>query len=164
MSREEILDEYKHNLRLAQERTRIQQDKHRTKRQFNVEDKVFLKLHAYQQLIVNKKDKIRNLHTSSLDPSGYYEALVHVAYKLDLSARSKLLPVFHVSLLKTKVGDSVLITPSLPGISDATIIQLEPVAILDFGWIKKESKFIEEAVVQWTTLPKEDHHGKTISN
>ncbi|KAL2524822.1 Long chain acyl-CoA synthetase 8 [Abeliophyllum distichum] len=64
--------------------------------------------------------------------------------------------VFHVSLLKKKIGDSSASCLDLPPITDDGAITMEPEATLDIRWIKKRSKFFEENLVKWKRLPIED--------
>ncbi|GJV87213.1 transposon Tf2-12 polyprotein [Tanacetum coccineum] len=87
-----------------------------------------LKLGAYRQQSVYRRT-IQNLAIHFYG-SYYIEARIgNVAYRLKLLEGSKIHPVFHVSMLKRKV---------------------------DTRWVKKGSKFVEESLVQWSGLPKED--------
>ncbi|XP_028056715.1 uncharacterized protein LOC114260736 [Camellia sinensis] len=54
-----------------------------------------------------------------------------VAYKLELPTTAKIHPVFHVSLLKKKIGTNVLAHTTLPPVGLERTLQLEPMAILD---------------------------------
>ncbi|CAD6268797.1 unnamed protein product [Miscanthus lutarioriparius] len=83
----------------AQQRQKNQADKHRTERQFEVGDKVWLKLQPYAQASVTS----RTCHMLSYRYFGPYEVEAKVgtvAYKLKLPPQSSIHPVFHVSLLK----------------------------------------------------------------
>jgi hypothetical protein len=79
-----------------------------------------------------------------------------VAYRLTLPKESKVHDVFHVSLLKKKIGEDPSISSALPPFSEDTGPLIEPLQILDYRWIKKGSKFITEALVQWKHLALED--------
>lgn len=79
-----------------------------------------------------------------------------MAYKLKLPEGSQIHPVFHVSLLKRKLGDSNSTAVELPPMANDGEILLQPKAILDTRWIKKGSKFTEESLVKWKQLPNKD--------
>ena len=69
---------------------------------------------------------------------------------------SRIHPVFHVSLLKRQVWETKATSSELPSLTDDGEIIMEPEAILNTRWVKKESSFVEESLVQWKKLPKED--------
>jgi hypothetical protein len=75
---------------------------------------------------------------------------------LALPEESKVHDVFHVSLLKKKLGEDPSISSSLPPFSEDTGPLIEPLQILDYRWVKKGFKFITEALVQWKHLTLED--------
>ncbi|KAA8525395.1 hypothetical protein F0562_007250 [Nyssa sinensis] len=75
---------------------------------------------------------------------------------LDQLLRSRIHPVFHVSLLKKKIGDSSANCPTLPPLNDDGAFIIEPEEIIDTRWIKKGGKFFEESLVKWKRLPIED--------
>ena len=79
-----------------------------------------------------------------------------VAYRLALPVESKVHPVFHVSLLKWKVGDMTQASSTLPPFSEDNCPKLEPLHILNYRWVKRGSKFVTEALVQWKLLPPKD--------
>ncbi|KAA8546800.1 hypothetical protein F0562_003229 [Nyssa sinensis] len=79
-----------------------------------------------------------------------------VAYKLKLPKGSRIYLVFHVSMLKKKVGETNATSTNLPPIADDGDIIMDPKAILDTRWVRKGSSFIEESLVQWERLSKED--------
>jgi hypothetical protein len=64
--------------------------------------------------------------------------------------------MFHVSLLKKKIGDDASRSPTLPPFSEDSGPLIEPLQILDYRWIKKWSKFSTKALVQWKHLTVED--------
>ena len=79
-----------------------------------------------------------------------------MAYKLKLPHGPHIHPVFHVSLLKNKVGDSITPSSDLPPMANNGELLLEPEAILDSRWFTKGSKFVEESLIKWKRLPLED--------
>ena len=65
-------------------------------------------------------------------------------------------PIFHVSLLKKFIGDNPSPGLELPSVDDDGLIILEPAEIIDVRWIKRGGKFVEQCLVQWKRLPKEE--------
>ncbi|RVW77703.1 hypothetical protein CK203_053388 [Vitis vinifera] len=71
-----------------------------------------------------------------------------VAYKFKLPKGERLHSIFHVSLLKKKVGDQTMTNPELPPIVDDGTIVVELEDILDTCWVKRGAKFFEESLVK----------------
>ena len=86
----------------------------------------------------------------------------NVAYKLKLPNNSRIHPIFHVSLLKNKLGEQIAIYIDLPPVADDGELLMEPEVILDTRWVKREFKFIEESLVQWKRLHSMMLHGKKL--
>ncbi|GKC44879.1 transposon Tf2-12 polyprotein [Tanacetum coccineum] len=73
-----------------------------------------------------------------------------------LTREGQIHPVFHVRAAKEKrVEATVTALNSSSGAEDGEI-SVVPEALLDTRWVKKGSKFVEESLVQWSGLPKED--------
>ncbi|KAJ9159776.1 hypothetical protein P3X46_025251 [Hevea brasiliensis] len=84
------------------------------------------------------------------------EKIGSLAYRLQLPSESKVHPVFHVSLLKKHVGDTVPVSSEIPPLTDDGYFVLEPAEILDTRWVRLGNRFTEESLVRWKQLPPED--------
>ena len=129
-----------------------QVNKHRSDRQFQVDDWVYVKLQPYRQsIIVNKR--CFKLSTKFFGLYRVLEKVGSVAYKLTLLAESKIHPVFHVSQLKKHVG--LVSSPSpLPVLNEDGVIAKEPVRMLDRRMVNKHGK--AEVLVFWKNCFPED--------
>ncbi|CAL9013158.1 unnamed protein product [Prunus brigantina] len=78
-----------------------------------------------------------------------------VAYKLQLPGPSRIHNVFHVSLLKKKLGSNVSPSPTLPPMTDG-LVHWMPAQILNRGLIKRKNKPVTRWLIQWEGLPAED--------
>lgn len=79
-----------------------------------------------------------------------------VAYKLDLPLHSKIHPVFHVSLLKKRLGSGALIQTDLPLTGEDGQLQLETLAILDRKLVNRHNRPHTLVLVQWSNSFPED--------
>jgi hypothetical protein len=97
--RQSRLVDLKHHLPAAQNRMKLQADKRRSDRRFQVGDRVLLKLQPYvQQSVVSRP--YPKLALKYYGPYEILEKLGAAAYKLNLPEGSLIHPVFHVSQLK----------------------------------------------------------------
>lgn len=136
-----------HHLVRAQQRMKAQADKHRSKRQFDPGDMVYLRLQPYVQLTMAK----RSCHKLSFRYFGPYKVLERigaVAYRLALLARSLIHPVVHISLLKKAVQVS-----DLPLTCSTDEVEVYPKAILRRQLIKRGGSSIPSVLVRWSGLP-----------
>ncbi|XP_038977535.1 uncharacterized protein LOC120108056 [Phoenix dactylifera] len=157
LARDEVLANVKRELRKAQERMKRYYDQGRREVVFNPCQFVYLKLKPYQQKSL--KDKFSHkLSQKFYGPLRIIERIGEVAYRLELPASSHLHPVFHVSLLKEKVGDLTLIAPDLPTFNEEGRLLLRPVEALKYRiWRRgRERRKIWQVLIQWGGLPKED--------
>ncbi|XP_048447666.1 uncharacterized protein LOC125480683 [Pyrus x bretschneideri] len=133
---------------LAQNRMKVQADKKRTERHFNIGDMVYLKLVPYQlHSLVNHS--YHKLQPRFYGPYAVLEKIGVVAYKLKLPEGSKVHPVFHVSYLKKQVGNNVTPQIELPLVSEDGLVQDIPATIMSRRMYKKGNVAGVQLLVQW---------------
>ncbi|XP_024178045.1 uncharacterized protein LOC112183960 [Rosa chinensis] len=137
-SRDALLATIKRNMQLARSRMNGFYDKKHTEREFEVDDWVYLKLQPYKQHSMHKNEfhKLSQRYYGSFQ---VIEKVRNVAYKLKLPTTARIHNVFHVSLLKKKLGNTVLVEPQLPRITDPENPKWEPMAMLEKRIFRKNS-------------------------
>ena len=128
-TRQQLLALLKQNLVVAQERMKLNADKHRTEREFAKEDWAYLRLLSYKQKSMKQK------HMGKLSPRYYGPfQILHkvgkVPYKLDLAPDSRTHPTFHESCLKGKLGKHVVSIPTLPFVDSDGCLSPEHAVVL----------------------------------
>nr|XP_011471074.1 PREDICTED: retrovirus-related Pol polyprotein from transposon gypsy [Fragaria vesca subsp. vesca] len=136
-SRDELLALVKRNLHQAQARMKAYYDRNHTECQFQVGDWVYVKLQPYKQ-------------TSVLERIGV------VAYKLQLPATARIHNVFHVSLLKKRVGHDATVEATLPNISDSSAFKWVLEEILQIRMIKHKGAAATQWLIHWLGTSKEE--------
>ncbi|XP_059277596.1 uncharacterized protein LOC132031665 [Lycium ferocissimum] len=149
--RQLLLQQLKDNLGQAQARMKFYADQNRSDRVLEVEDLVYLKLQHYRQSSVTV---CRNLKLSEkyYGPYKILQCVGAVAYRVELPTGSRIHPVFLVSQLKHRVGQSI-VPQQLPlscG-SDGTIL-VQPAAILQRRMVKVNNAVSVKVLVQWENL------------
>jgi hypothetical protein len=92
-----------------------------------------------------------------LDFGRYKMGCLQVAYKLKLLEEANIHPVFHVSCLKAKIGQTITPLHKLPPVDSLGHLALEPVEILETRVVKKRRLLaVTEALVLWEGAAKED--------
>ncbi|KAJ0816356.1 putative nucleotidyltransferase, Ribonuclease H [Helianthus annuus] len=146
--REAMIRKLKVNLESARNRMKQFSDAHRTDREFQVGEWVYVKLHPFAQ------NSLRNHHNRKLSPKYFGPFLIlqrvgKVAYKLDLPNTAQIHHTFHVSLLKRAHG-SITLTAELP---QGPRFVLQPRAVLDRQMVKRGNKATMKVLVHWEGLP-----------
>ena len=136
----------KQQLERAQQRMKVQADKHRTKRVFQVGDSVFLKLQPYIQASVAPRAN-HKLAYKFYGPYRIVERVGEVTYRLDMPTSCKVHPVFHVSLLRKVLKPEHQVLPALPSPTDS--IQI-PKLVLQRRVVTRGAKKIPQALIQWS--------------
>ncbi|XP_070043051.1 uncharacterized protein [Nicotiana tomentosiformis] len=134
---------------------KVQANKGRTDRSYQVGDWVFIKLQPYKQLSL-KNHSYKKLSAKFFGPFQIIAKVGQVAYTLALPPHSKIHPTFHVSLLRKKLGVHTA-SVTLPVIhSDSWPVLLEPEEILDRRLAKKHGKAITQVLVKWMNATPEN--------
>eukprot|EP00253_Pinus_taeda_P029353 PITA_29353 len=143
------------NLHQAQNCMKQQVDQHRSERQFQEGDQVFLRLQPYKQ--TSLKDKgCQKLSPKFYGPYQVLQRIGEVAYKLALPPTIKIHPVFHVSCLKKVIGNNCRIQTSLLELDEEGSIWLQPEQIMDTREQHLHGRMIKEVLVKWKdTSPKD---------
>jgi hypothetical protein len=150
-AREVMLQLIKQHLSRAQDRMKRQAGKHRSKRQFQIGDMVFLKLQPYIQTSVAARGN-QKLAFKFFGPFKVLEKIGAVAYKLELPASATIHPVFHVSQLKAAPPSNQQVCPFLPDLSSVHHV---PKKILQRRRKSDGQPPYTDVLVKWSDLPVE---------
>lgn len=144
----------KDNLKTAQERMKFYADQHRSERNFEEGDNVFLKLQAFRQTSL-KTAKDTKLSPRYYGPYKILKKIGPVAYRLQLPASAKIHNTFHVSLLKKKIGPTDFAQVN-PPVSIGHSSLKYPVKILDRRIVNNNNVDVVSVLVQWKNMMPED--------
>jgi hypothetical protein len=128
----------KQHLSRAQLRMKKQLDKHRSERQFEIGDKVFVKLQPYVQSSLAPRSN-QQLAFKFFGSYKVLSRLGSVAYKLALPPSSSIHLVFHVSQLKKCNTEVCQVSPSLP--SDVDLPRV-PERVLQSKLVARGDRFV----------------------
>ena len=145
----------KRHLEAVRHRMKQMADKHRSEREFSIGDLVFLKLQPYRKNSVALRRNLK-LNPRYYGPYPIIRRIGSVAYELRLPEGSSVHPVFHVSLLKKKIGDAAIASSKLPMTDKEGRMQIVPIAILDRKMMKKDNWAVTAGLIQWSNLYPED--------
>jgi hypothetical protein len=141
-------DLIKQHLAHAQEHMKKQADKHRTEREFQVGDVVYLKLQPCIQSSVARRAN-QKLAFRFFGPFKIIEKIGVVAYKLSLPKSSTIHHVFHVSQLKKAVPSNVQETSSVTELDARKQVSL----VVLQKRLDSTGKVVE-ILVHWSGFPK----------
>lgn len=136
----------------AQQRMKAQADKHRSERQFEVGDMVFLKLQPYVQMSV-ARHSCQKLCFRYFGPYKVLARVGAVAYRLELPTGSAVHPVVHVSLLKKVLKPNIPVSNDLPLNCFDNPDTVQPEAVLRRQLIKRGKLAVPYGLVQLSGLP-----------
>ena len=141
-----VQDLLQQHLNRARQLMKDQADKKRSFREFQVGEKVFLKLQPYIQSLVAPRAN-HKLAYKFFGPFLIIDKINEVAYKLQLPPEATVHPVFHVSLLRRALLPGMSVEPQLPHCSDDLAV---PMAVVHTRWRKKNGGMQEQVRVQWS--------------
>ena len=150
-----ISSSIKDHLAKAQQRMKHFADQKRTEREFEVGDWVFLKLQPYRQQSVAIR-KCLKLSARFYGPFQVEAKVGSVAYRLKLPAGARIHPVFHVSLLKKKLGPLQPVAATLPEPDDNDQCPLLPEQILRRRVIMRNGQTVIQYLIKWCQLGEEE--------
>jgi len=125
---QQVLQLLKDNLVLAQNGMKQQADQHRSEISFDVGDWVLLRLQPYKQMSLKQAKKDNKLSPKYYGLYKVLQKIGSMACKLELSAASRVHPVFHISCLKKVIWDKLPVQTILPELDEEGKIILEPEA------------------------------------
>ena len=141
---------------MAQNCMKQQADQHRSERSCKVGDWVFLRLKPYKQMSLKQAKKDNKLSPKYYVPYKVLQKIGTMAYKLELSASSRVHPIFHVSCLNKFIGYKILVQTLFPELDEEGKIILEPEAITDTRIRQLRNRSISEYLLKWRKLSAED--------
>ncbi|KAL2245946.1 UNVERIFIED_CONTAM: Retrovirus-related Pol polyprotein from transposon 17.6 [Sesamum indicum] len=144
-NRVKVLQLLKENLQQAQQRMKVYANKKRIEREFNVGDEVLLKLQPYKKASVALRKNLK-LSVRYFGPYPVIEKVGKVAYRLALPPESKIHPVFHVSLLKKKIGSKYIPSVNIPDLEDE-VYKIYPLAILARRLIPRNNVGVPQVLI-----------------
>jgi hypothetical protein len=152
---QDILRELKDHLQRAQNQQKVQADKHRVDRTFEVGDLVYLRLQPYRQ------DSIKRSGADKIQPYffGPYRdsrKIGDVAYELEIPRGSKIQNVFHVSYLKKSLSQHIKPIEVLPPMDEEGQLVLILEEILEVQEKRLRNQSIKDYLIRWKDLPIED--------
>ncbi|KAJ1253806.1 hypothetical protein BS78_K181900, partial [Paspalum vaginatum] len=146
------IDSLKAHLAAAQNKMKIYADRARTQREFQVNDRVLLKLQPYVQTSV-ASHPYPKLAFKYFGPYTVVERLGGAAYRLQLPPGSLIHPVFHVSQLKPFTPDYSPVFSDVSTFVPLDTAYVSPEVILDRRLVKKGNQAITQVLIKWSNLP-----------
>ncbi|CAH9140159.1 unnamed protein product [Cuscuta epithymum] len=148
--RNEILRQLRYNLERAQQRMVKVANAKRRDLEFQVGDKVLLKLRPHRQTTVQKRIN-QKLAPRYFGPFVIIRKLSAVAYKLALPPSAKVHPVFHVSQLKRVTGEH----PALAELPEDLVVE-DPVFVPHDIIASRKMNGVHQVLVHWEGRPTDE--------
>jgi len=154
--REEVFELLRRKLLKAQDRMKVQADKHRRDTDYQVGEKVWVKLRPYRQTSTTG-EPYSKLGKQYFGPFEITEKLGKVAYQLKLPDDAKIHPEFHVSVLKKFFNKGEQLTDmDLPPLADTSAPTAKPLAVVASKIVPSNSGPRRMVLVQWQNEPLEE--------
>jgi hypothetical protein len=135
----------------AQQRMKAQADKHRSEREFQAGDLVYLKVQPYVQMSL-APCSCQKLSFRFFGPYKILQRVGAVAYRLDLPAQAHIHDVVHVSQLKKHMLPDAMVSPDIAVIQPNTV--LIPAGCLHHHQlIRRGDTTSRRVLVRWKGLP-----------
>lgn len=147
VARDHVLKDVREHIKLAQESMKKTYDGKHTEEEFEEGEWVFLKLQPYRQVSVQLR-KNAKLTARYFGPFKILKKISVVAYKLELPQGSRIHPVFHVNLLKRRLGGDHVVLPQLPELIEDDHMSPMPQAVLETRVRNKK----KELLIHWQGL------------
>ena len=146
--RDLMLEEIREQLLKAQNRMKVQADKHHRELELKVGEKVYLKIQPYKLKSLAKRQN-QKLSPHFYGPFEVLERVGPAAYMLLLPQGTSIHPVFHVSLLKRCVSPSASSQPLPKYLSEDWELKVSPEEIIA---TRVNDAGQEELLVKWPDL------------
>ena len=128
---------------------KLQTDRHRTERSFQIGDMVFLKLQPYRQVSISSRRPLK-LSPKFYGPFQVMDTVGKVPYRLKLPLEAQIHNVFHVSQLRKAFGPMTQIIPLPIALGQAK--EFEPLAILERKLVKRGNCVDVQLLIHWKNL------------
>lgn len=145
--RENMILLLKFHLSRDQHRMKQLADQHRTEREFEIGDYVYVKLQPYRQQSVVLRSN-QKLSPKYFGPYKIVDKCGAVAYRLELPPSSQIHHVFHVSQLRVLVGN-VTTSSLLPSVLP-DVFAKEPEQVLARKMVNRQGKAATKVLIKWS--------------
>ena len=154
-AKQQMLQQLKANLVLAQNRMKKYADTKRVERTFQVGEPVYLKMAPYRLATFGFRGALK-LQNKFYGPFLVIQKVGNCACKLQLPSSVQIHPVFHVSQLKRHVGDKSIPGPNLPLVNADGTVKTGPSEVLQVRQIPRNNAPVVQWLIKWINLSVED--------